>query len=74
MLSDGINPDGTPRSAVTVYETPGSVELYDRLSAGLALHVASWLDLPVRLTLHMRPVGEMHSVGAVLVGLRWLFP
>jgi len=55
-------------------EESGSLELYGRLSAGFALRAASWLDIPIRLTLHMKPVGDSRSLGAALVGLRCLLP
>jgi hypothetical protein len=61
-------------SAAQSFEESGSLELYARLGAGLALRVASWLDIPVSLTLHMRKVGESHSLGAASVGLRCLLP
>jgi hypothetical protein len=66
--------DGPSKSGVFVSVEAGSLELYTRLSAGLALHVASWLDIPVRLTLHSHPVGETRSLAAVSVGLRCLLP
>jgi hypothetical protein len=56
------------------YVESGSLELYARLAAGVALRVTSWLDIPMRLTLHMHPVGETHSLWAVSVGLRCLVP
>jgi hypothetical protein len=52
----------------------GPLELYARLGAGVALRAASWLDIPLRLNVHMHPVGESHSLGAVSVGLRCLLP
>jgi hypothetical protein len=50
------------------------LETYARLSAGLALRVASWLDIPMRVTWHMHPVGKSHSLGAASVGLRCRLP
>jgi hypothetical protein len=52
----------------------GALELYARLSAGFALRVASWLEMPVGLNLQMHPIGENHSLGAASVGLRCLLP
>jgi len=52
----------------------GPFELYARLGAGVALRVASWLDIPVRLNAHMQPFGESHSLGAASIGVRCLLP
>jgi hypothetical protein len=52
----------------------GALKLYTRLGAGVALQVASWLDIPVRLNLHVDPAGETHDLGAASVGLRCLLP
>jgi hypothetical protein len=52
----------------------GPLESFARLGAGVALRVASWLDVPVRLTMHLHPVGESRSLGAASVGLRCLLP
>lgn len=52
----------------------GSRALYTRLSAGIALHVAAWLDIPVRLILHRPPIGEGHTLAAVSMGVRCLLP
>ena len=56
------------------YMESGPLELYVRLGAGVALQVASWLDIPVRLNLHLHPLGESHSLGAASIGLRCLLP
>jgi len=52
----------------------GPFEVYARLGAGVALQVASWLEIPIRLNVHLHPVGESHSTGAASVGLRCLLP
>jgi hypothetical protein len=69
-----------PRQVVIIYDGPnsmlqmGSLELYARLSAGVAVRLASWLEIPVRLTAHMHPIGQSHTLGAASVGLRCLLP
>jgi hypothetical protein len=52
----------------------GSLALYTRLGAGIALHVAAWLDVPVRLILHRPAMGEGHTLAAVSLGVRCLLP
>lgn len=66
--------DGPNGSGVWTETPSGPLELYARLGAGVALQVASWLDIPVRLNVHMHPIGERHSLGAASVGLRCLLP
>ena len=66
--------DGPTGSGVWTETQSGPLEFYARLGAGVALQVASWLDIPVRLTVHMHPIGESHSLGAASVGLRCLLP
>lgn len=58
----------------TMREESGSLELYARLGGGVALRLASWLDIPVRLLLHTHPVGETRSLVSGSVGLRCLMP
>jgi hypothetical protein len=55
-------------------EESGSLELFVRLSGGVALRAATWLDIPVRLLLHTHPVGETRSLVSASVGLRCLMP
>ena len=55
-------------------EESGSLELFARLNLGLALQVAQWLDLPLRLTLHMCPHGEYRALGAFSLGVRFRLP
>jgi hypothetical protein len=57
-----------------VREESGSLELYARLSGGVALRAATWLDIPVGILLHTHPVGETRSLVSASVGLRCLMP
>ena len=66
--------DGPTGSGVWTETQSGPLEFYARLGAGVALQVTSWLDIPVRLNVHMHPIGESHSLGAASVGLRCLLP
>ena len=74
MHGDPLFPGTSPNDSTSYYIEEGSPELYARLSAGVALRAASWLDIPVRLTLHMHPVGESHFLGGASVGVRCLLP
>jgi hypothetical protein len=68
----GVDGGGSGDSGATMQT--GTFNWYAGLGAGVALRVASWLEMPARLNLTMQPMGKSRSLVAASVGLRCLLP